>query len=106
MNKMFMGIFFLIAALFVILNQIGVFGNLNILVIMLTVLFAFIIMKSIETKSIAGIVVGITFLIILYKEQLTIEDVENSAILFTALLTVTGLSLIFDKKLVKPKTKK
>lgn len=97
-SQIFWGIFLLVAAALLVAGQLGMLGEVNWFTIILTVLLAGIIIKSIYPVNFAGILFPLAFLAIIYDEQLGIEVLTPWTVLIVALIGSIGLSLIFSKR--------
>lgn len=97
LTKWFWGIFFLLAGVAVIVNQLGYIGSINIFTLVVTILLIPIIIKSITHRNFGGILFPLAFIGILYKDELGITNLTPCPILLTALFLSIGLTIIFEK---------
>jgi len=96
-NKIFWGLFFLVAGAFVIFNQLGYYTNFELLPLILTIFIIAILIKSIYPVKFFGILFSLAALVILYDKPLGLESITPWPVLLTALLGSIGLSIIFGK---------
>lgn len=96
-RDVFWGLLFIVAAVLIIVNQFGFFTGISMFDIVLTVILAGIIIKSIMYINFWGILFPLAFLCIIYAKQLDITSFTPWPVLLTALLFSIGLSLIFQK---------
>lgn len=96
-EKVFLGFLFILTGIFLIINRMGYFPNINVISLILTVFLVSLIIKSIIHVSFSGILFPIAFLCIIYDKQLGIMDITPWTVLIAALLGSIGLSMIFDK---------
>lgn len=94
----FWGLFFIVAAVAVIVNQLGYFTGVSLFNLVCTILLMPIILKSIYHLNFAGILFPIAILCILYAEPLGITNLTPWPVLATALLGTIGLSFIFKPR--------
>lgn len=98
MKKLFWGLFFLLAAAFVVVNQLGyITTDINIFLVVCTIFLIPIFISSVVKLNFFGALFSAAAILIIYKEPLNIEQIENTTILLTALLGSIGLSIIFHK---------
>lgn len=95
----FWGIFFIAAAVLIIVNQLGYLGDINFITLGFTIILIPIIVKSIMYFQFGGIFFPLAFLGILYDERLGIENMTPWPILLTALFLTIGCSIMFHKKM-------
>ena len=96
-NKIFWGVFFLLAGVVVILNQLQIFLGISLISLLLTIFLIAVFLKSLKDLSFPGMLFSLGFILIIYSKQLGIESLSPWAILITALLGSIGLSMIFGK---------
>lgn len=97
MKKLFWGLFFIIAAAFVIINQLGYATDINLFTLLFTIFLIPIFIKSLVRINFFGIFFSGAFLAILYSSVLNIEAITPFPILISALLLSIGFSIIFKK---------
>lgn len=96
-KDIFWGLIFILAAVFIIVDKLGVFPELSVFKIVVTIILIVIMLKSIVRVRFAGILFPIAFLCIIYAEQWNITALTPIPVLLTALLGSIGLSMIFKK---------
>lgn len=94
-RNLFWGLFFILAAVLIILQQLGLLIGVNLLSLIITLLLIPIIVKSISHGHFAGILFPVAIIGILYSKQLGIENFVPWPILGVALFLSIGLSFIF-----------
>lgn len=92
------GLFFLVAAVLVILNQTGVFVGISIWSLAITLLLIPVIVSSIRSLSFPGIFFPLAILAILFDEPLGIEKFTPWPVLGCALFLSIGLMILFPQK--------
>lgn len=97
-NKIFWASFFIIAAVLLLLSQMGYLGGMGFISIILTILIVAIAIKSIATRNVGVLVFSLAFLSIIYSEPLGLESITPWPVLGAALLLSIGLSM-----LIKPR---
>lgn len=100
-NNWFWGLFFLVAAVLVIANQLGYIVGINIFNLVATIFLIAIIIKSATCLNFAGILFPFALLGILYADILGIQNLVPWPILIAAFFGTIGLSLIFAKSIKK-----
>lgn len=91
----FWGLFFIVAAIAVILNQLGYFTGVGLFSLVITIFMIPIIIKSCTHLNFSGILFPLAILGIIYAEPLGITALTPWPILLVALLGSIGLSFIF-----------
>lgn len=98
-ERIFWGIFFLGGAVALIVNKLGLLGgDLNLWTMLLTILLAAGLIKSVVYKSMSGILFSIAFLCIIYAKPLGITALTPWTVLGAALLGSIGCSILFHPK--------
>ncbi len=104
-NKIFLGIGFLVFAVFIIAGTMGafdkldgIFGKIGFWTIVFTPIFVVWLVKSLMRLAWGGILFSLAFLAILYDEMLGIENLTPWPVLFAAFFGTLGLSIIFGKR--------
>lgn len=97
-NRIFWGIIFLLAAVFLVIGKLGYIGNFSIFSLIFTIFLLAIIIKSIRTLNFSGILFPIAFLCITYDKVLNIESLTPWTVLAVALLGSIGLSMLFHNR--------
>lgn len=91
----FWGLFFLLAAIFVIASQIGSFGQIGVLSIAATVLLAALCIHSAIERNFFGIFIPLALLYMIYQQPLHLIQISIWLLLFASILASIGLSIIF-----------
>lgn len=97
MKKILWGLFFILSAVFVIINQLGYLTSVNIFSLIATIILIPIIIKSIFKFNFFGVLFSLAIIAIIYAEPLNIENLTPIPVLLAATLCSIGLSIIFDK---------
>lgn len=93
------GIFFIVAAVLMLVGQLDVFQNINFFRIFVDLLLLCWLVYSILKREFFGILFSIAFFCILYDEMLGIEKLTPFPVLAAALLGGIGLNMLFKKKI-------
>ncbi|GKU27455.1 membrane protein [Clostridium folliculivorans] len=94
-ERVFWGLAFILGGIFLVISKLGLFPNVNIFSLLLTVFFVVVIVKSLFHMNFPGVLFPIAFLCIIYDEQLGITSITPWTVLIAALLGSIGLSMIF-----------
>lgn len=94
-ERIFWGVFFILAAVFLIVSGLGIFEEVHFWDLILTVFFAAWLLHSIAHKSITGVLFSIAFLCIIYADPLGIEELVPWPVLGAALLGSIGCGILF-----------
>lgn len=97
-GKILWGIFFVLAAVYVIVSKYAKLPDISVFSIILTVLFASILVEGIRKLDFWKILFPIAFICIIYAKPLGITELVPWTVLGAALLGSIGLSMIFKKK--------
>ena len=92
------GLFFLLAAGFVIVGSMGYFGNISVWTIVFSCFLAIWFVNGLVRLSWGNMLFPLAFGAILYDEVLGIEKLTPWPVLVAALLGTIGLSMIFKSK--------
>ena len=98
-ERIFWGILFILAGIFMIIGKLGYFPNMNVFSLLLTAFLVVVIVKSLPSMNFSGILFPIAFICIIYDKQLRITSITPWTILMAALLGSIGLSMIFHKQI-------
>ena len=98
-ERIFWGILFILAGIFMIIGKLGYFPNMNVFSLLLTAFLVVVIVKSLPSMNFSGILFPIAFICIIYDKQLSITAITPWTILMAALLGSIGLSMIFHKQI-------
>ena len=96
-ERIFWGVLFILASIFMIVSKLGYFPNVNVFSLLLTVFLVVVIGKSVPRLNFSGILFPIAFICIIYDKQLGITAITPWTVLMAALLGSIGLSIIFHK---------
>ena len=97
-GKIFWGLFFILAAVYIVASKFCTLPDISILSIFLTIFFVSIFIKGIVHRNFWEILFPIAFLCIIFDEPLGITDLTPWTVLGAALLGSIGLSMIFKPK--------
>lgn len=97
MRKWFWGLFFLMAGVGVIINQLGYFGSINLYTLIFTIILIPVMLVSIPRLHFSGILFPLAIIGILYAKPLGIEALTPWSILAAALFLSIGLSILFHR---------
>lgn len=97
-ERIFWGLFLVIAGLALIVSKLGYFSGVNLFSLVATVFLVAIIIKSVFKMNFAGILFPLAFIGILFDDQLGITAITPWTVLIAATLGSIGLSIIFPKK--------
>ena len=99
-KKIFWGIILVLAAVFLLVSQMGLIPELNIgfWTIVWTIVSAAILINGIAKFQFSGIFFGLAFLGIIYDEPLGISAITPWPILGAALLLSIGCNMLFPKR--------
>lgn len=94
-KNLFWGLFFVLAAAVVIINQLGYFTGVNLFSLLFIIFMIPIIVKSIAHVNFGGVLFPIAFLCIVFAEPLGITNLTPWPVLGAALLGTIGLHFMF-----------
>lgn len=97
-KNVYWGLFFIVMALLIILNQMGVLGGINSFSLIISILMIPVIISSIKHTNFWGILFPLAIVAILYSKELGIETLTPWPILGVALFLSLGLSFIVPPK--------
>ena len=100
-GNIFWGVFLLVAAAYVIVGNLGLFGNVDFWTIGFSIILLAWFIRSLFKVSFGGMFFSLAFAATLFDEALHIEELTPGPVLTAALLATIGCKLIFKKK--KPK---
>jgi predicted membrane protein len=95
-ESLFWGLAFILGGVFLVISKLGLFPDINVFSLLLTVFFVVIIVKSIFHMNFPGVLFPAAFLCIIYDKQLGITSITPWTVLIAALLGSIGLSMIFN----------
>lgn len=97
-RNLFWGLFFILAAVFIILKQSGYIVGIDLVSLIITILLIPIIIKSITRANYFGILIPTAILGIIYADFLGIQNFVPWPILGVAVFFSIGLHLMFPSK--------
>ncbi len=97
-SKNIMGIFFILAAVYIILGKIGILPYFSIARIMVTVLLVWMLADGIKRRNYYKILFSLALLSIVYEKVLRITALTPWTVLYAALFGSIGLTMIFQGK--------
>lgn len=97
-KNLFWGLFFILSAILIILNQFNILIGVNIFKLIISLLLLPVIFKSIRHVSFGGILFTLAMIGIMFDEHLSIEKLTPWPLLGIALFLTIGLSLLFPNK--------
>ncbi|MGN0140677.1 MAG: LiaF transmembrane domain-containing protein [Roseburia sp.] len=97
-GRILWGIFFVLAAVYLVVSQMGLLPQVGVFSIILTVFMIWMFIEGIRRRNFFEILFSIAFVLIIYDEQLKITAYTPWTVLGAALLGSIGLSMIFREK--------
>lgn len=97
-NKLLWGLFFIAAAVMVVINQLGFFINLSVWSLLVVIMMVPVITHGIRHRNFFNIFFGLAILLIIFQHPLGIQKLVPWTVLAAALLLSIGFSI-----LIKPK---
>lgn len=97
-ERIFWGLFFIAAAFLLLAGNLGVFKEISVWTIILSVFFAATTLKSLFHRNIPGVLFSLAFLAMVHARLLGIEAITPWPILGAALLGSIGVSIIYHPK--------
>lgn len=97
-RNVFWGMLLIIAAVLIILNVFGYFPGVSVFKIVLSVFMLGIIIVSIRSINIWGILFPLAVILIIFDSQIGITEFTPWPVLLVAFLISLGLSLIFNRR--------
>lgn len=97
-GKILWGLFFILAAVFIVAGRFFDLPELSVFDIVLSVFFIWTFIKGIAHRNFFEILFSVAFMAIIYDEQLGITDLTPWPVLGAALLASIGFSMIFKPK--------
>lgn len=95
-SKIFWGIFFVLAAVYVVVSKFGILPDIGVFSILITVFLLWLLVEGIRQINFYEILFSIAFICIVYDEPLGITALTPWTVLGAALLGSIGLSMIFN----------
>ncbi len=97
-SKIFWGIFFILAAVIVVISRLGIIPDVGVFSILATVFLVWVFVEGIRTVNFFAILFSLAFISIIYDKPLGIEALTPWTVLVAALLLSIGLSMLFQGK--------
>lgn len=97
-KKIFTGLMFIFAGVALVLNRLGYFQDINVFSIFASIFLISEIIKSIAKRNIFGVLIPISFLLVIYSDYLGISSLNPWIFVPAAVLISIGLNLIFSPK--------
>lgn len=97
-GKILWGLFFILAAVYVVVSKLWIMPEVSVFSILLTVFFIWLFLNGIRNVNFWEILFSIAFICIIYDDWLGITALTPWTVLGAALLGSIGLSLIFKKR--------
>lgn len=97
-EKIFWGLFFILGAVLLLVGRMGYLEGVGAFTLLITILLAALLIKSIRHLEFSGILFSLAFLAILYDRPLGIEELTPWPVLGAALLGSIGLEILFHNK--------
>lgn len=97
-RKIFWGIFFILAAVYVIVSKFWILPDIDVFSIIITVFLLWVFVEGIRHVNFYEILLPIACICIVYDEPLGITELTPWAVLGAALLGSIGLSMLFPGK--------
>ncbi len=94
-ENLFWGLFLIAAAVFILVAKLGMFPDMSVVKIFLTMFFGIWLFSSVVKLEFPGVFFSLAFLGILYDEQLGITAITPWTILLVATLLSIGVSLLW-----------
>ncbi len=97
-RKIFWGIFFILAAVIVVISKLGMMPDIGVFTILATAFMVWLFVEGIRHVNFFEILFSAAFLCIIYDEPLGIEALTPWTVLAAAFLGSIGLSMLFRGK--------
>lgn len=97
-SKIFWGIFFILAAVYVIVSKFGILPDVGVFSVLITVFLLWVFVEGIRHVNFYEILLSVACICIVYDEPLGITELTPWTVLGAALLGSIGLSLLFQGK--------
>ena len=95
-SKVFWGIFFILAAVYVVISKFGILPDIGVFSILLTVFLIWVFVEGVRNFNFYEMLFSVAFICIVYDEQLGITALTPWTVLGAALLGSIGLTMIFS----------
>ena len=94
----FLGIVFILAAIFILLGNFHIFHAINTTKVLITILLLYFIVKNIPCRNFFGILIPAAFIFILYDDYLPFALLSPFSVLAAAIAGSIGLSFLFPSR--------
>lgn len=96
-SKVFWGIFFILAAVYVIVSEFGIFPDIGIFRIVLTIWLIWLCVEGIRMQNFYEIFLPLAGIYVLYRDWFFFVQLSAWSVFGAAILVSIGLSLLFDR---------
>lgn len=97
-ERVFWGLFFTIAAVLMLVGNLGFFKGFSLISIALTVLFAATLLKSLFHRNVPGVLFSLAFLVIVHGKILGLEAITPWPVLGAALFGSIGAAFFYHPR--------
>lgn len=97
-ERIFWGLFFLLAAVLVILNRFSLFAEISLIRLLVTIALVIWMLQSIIHRSMTGILFSIAFLLICYDDLLPLEPLTPGTLLLAATFASIGFHFLIPHR--------
>lgn len=97
-ERIFWGLFFILAAVLVILDRFSFFAEISIIRLLITIALALWLFRSIIRRSMTGILFSIALLLICYDDVLPLEPLTPATLLLAAALGSIGFYFLLPRR--------
>ena len=98
LGNVFWGLLLILAAAFIILGQLDVFGDISGVTLFFGICLGIWFVSSIFKLSWGGMLFSLAFEVILFDEALGLEELTPWPVLFAALLATIGMNTLIKKR--------
>lgn len=95
-GRIFWGIIFILAAVGLVASQFGIFPDVNLFGIMLTIFFGWMIFEGIRKLNFWGIFMPLACLYMIYDDEIGIFEISPWTMFGVAILCSIGFSMLFQ----------
>ncbi|MGL5433974.1 MAG: LiaF transmembrane domain-containing protein [Lachnospiraceae bacterium] len=97
-NKLLWGVFFIAAAILIVVNKLGYFTGINVWSLLFTIVLVPVVVSGAVRRNFFNLFFGIAFLLIVYAKPLNITALVPWTVLIAALLLSIGFSILVPSK--------
>lgn len=97
-DSAFWGVILVLAAVYIIINNLGFMPDINIVRLAIAIICLIVFFKALVKIEFGGMLFSAAILLILFDEQLGIEQITPWPVLFAALFGSLGLNMIFGNR--------